>query len=99
MDNNLDKIFDKVKTIRSEELAALAAKLAERKIEQKPIKVEKKIEPNNTEKKDPAWSQEQQKGLEAAIILFKDVKDPKEKWQKIAEKIPGKTMSIRHHLH
>lgn len=39
-----------------------------------------------------SWTQDEQKKLEQAIVEFKDIKDAKEKWTKIAERV-GKTMS------
>jgi len=45
------------------------------------------------EDKSLDWSQDNQELLEKALVTFRDVKDPKEKWAKIAETVPGKTMS------
>ena len=62
--------------------------------EKKPEKAQPQIvePPKFIEDKASDWSQEQQMFLEKSIIEFKDVKDPKEKWQKIAENVPNKNM-------
>ncbi len=100
MDNFLDKIFEKVHIakLKEDKLQALQAAQAAQALQQAKLEEAKPDPPKeNTETKDekpqPVWSQEQQKELEKAIITFKDIKDPKEKWQKIAENVTGKSMS------
>jgi len=97
MDNNLDKIFEKAQALKNSGALIQATKPEQSQPEKvsSPVKEQKEEKEKEKEKEkiQGGWTQELQKLLEKAIIEFKDIKDPKEKWQKIAEKVPGKTMS------
>lgn len=99
MDNNLDKLFEKVQTLKNsgasiqriqqDHLEKVSSPVKEQKQEKEKVDEKEK----EKEKAPGGWTQELQKLLENAIVACKDIKDPKEKWQKIAERVPGKTMS------
>jgi Myb-like DNA-binding domain. len=104
MDNNLDKIVQKIlldlariEKLKSEPRAVEPKVKKENNTEEahKPDGKEGQKQAQNQEehKNDGEWTQELQTKLEKAIVKYKDIKDPKEKWQKIAEEVPGKTMN------
>ena len=93
MDNNLDKIFEKCQALKNrgatiEPVQPVKQASPEKKVEA-PIKEQKEEKENEKEKEEEkekaegGWTQELQKLLEA-IVAFKDIEDPKEKWEKIA---------------
>jgi len=67
------------------------------KLREKEREIERQKELEKPKEKAPvlvqgSWTQEEQRMLELAIVEFKDIKDAKEKWTKIGERV-GKTMS------
>jgi DnaJ family protein C protein 2 len=85
-DSTSAKIVDNVAT----KAVTPSPKKEEAKVEKV---VEKPVENKDAPKEgeEVAWTQDQQQALEKALREFPSSLDPKERWTKIAEKVPGKT--------
>ena len=98
MDNYLDVIFSMIKNKNYKSAQIEIDDIKNNNIETLDNKLNRflleggKINNANSALNEIKWTQEEQQKLEAAMLEFKDVKDPKEKWKLIAGKIPPKTI-------
>ena len=98
MDNYLDVIFSMIKNKNYKSAQIEIDDIKNNNIETLDNKLNRflleggKINNANSALNEIKWTQDEQQKLEAAMLEFKDVKDPKEKWKLIAGKIPPKTI-------